>query len=159
MFVRKTFSLYQTNRSDVNHCKVGQMWTHGEYVLSTVPNTSLRTSPKAWTNSAGYLCWEWWWRHQMKIFSALLAFCVGNSPVTGELPAQRPVTWSFDIFFDLRLNNGWVNNREASDLRHHRSHYNVNLMQTWYRAGPWQQVQSNIPEDNPKAKHLLEVCN
>ena len=27
----------------------------------------------------------------------------GNSPVTGEFPAQRPVTRSFDIFFDLRL--------------------------------------------------------
>ena len=24
---------------------------------------------------------------------------------TGEFPAQRPVTRSFDIFFDLRLNN------------------------------------------------------
>ena len=28
----------------------------------------------------------------------------GNSPVTGEFPAQRPVTRSFDVFFDLRLN-------------------------------------------------------
>ena len=26
------------------------------------------------------------------------------SPVTGEFPAQRPVTRSFDVFFDLRLN-------------------------------------------------------
>ena len=25
----------------------------------------------------------------------------GNSPVTGEFPSQRPVTRSFDIFFDL----------------------------------------------------------
>ena len=28
----------------------------------------------------------------------------GNSPVSGEFPAQRPVTRSFDIFFDQRLN-------------------------------------------------------
>ena len=34
-------------------------------------------------------------------FSALLALCVGNSPVTGEFPSQRPVTRSFDVFFDL----------------------------------------------------------
>ena len=40
----------------------------------------------------------------MEIFSALLAFCAGNSPVTGEFPAQRPVTRSFDVFFELRLN-------------------------------------------------------
>ena len=45
-----------------------------------------------------------WWRHQMETFSALLALCVGNSPVAGEFPAQRPVTRSFDIFFHLRLN-------------------------------------------------------
>ena len=40
----------------------------------------------------------------MESFSALLAFCAGNSPVTGEFPAQRPVTRSFDVFFDLHLN-------------------------------------------------------
>ena len=44
-----------------------------------------------------------WWRHQMETFSALLTLCAGNSPVTGEFPAQRPVTRSFDVFFDLRM--------------------------------------------------------
>ena len=39
----------------------------------------------------------------METFSALLAFCAGNSPVNGEFPWQRPVTRSFDVFFDLRL--------------------------------------------------------
>ena len=45
-----------------------------------------------------------WWRHQMETFSTLLALCAGNSLVTGEFPAQRPVTQSFEVFFDLRLN-------------------------------------------------------
>ena len=45
-----------------------------------------------------------WGRHQMETFSALLAICAGNSPVTGEFRAQRPVTRSFDVFFDLGLN-------------------------------------------------------
>ena len=45
-----------------------------------------------------------WWRYQMETFSVLLALCVGNSPVTGELPSQRPVTRNFDVFFYLRLN-------------------------------------------------------
>ena len=40
----------------------------------------------------------------MEAFSALLAICAGNSPVTGEFPAQRPVTRSFNAFIDLRLN-------------------------------------------------------
>ena len=40
----------------------------------------------------------------METFSALLAFCAGNSPVTGEFPAQRPVTRSFGVFWHLCLN-------------------------------------------------------
>ena len=44
-----------------------------------------------------------WWCHQMETFSALLAFCAGDSTVTGEVPSQRPVTRSFAVFFDLHL--------------------------------------------------------
>ena len=40
----------------------------------------------------------------METFSALLAICAGNSPVTDGFPAQRPVTRSFDVFFDVRMN-------------------------------------------------------
>ena len=57
------------------------------------------------------------WKH----FPCYWPFCVGNAPVTGEFPAQRPVTRSFGVFFDLHL-NGWVNNREAGDLRRHHAH-------------------------------------
>ena len=39
----------------------------------------------------------------METFSALLALCEGNPPVTGGFPSQRPVTRSFDVFFALRL--------------------------------------------------------
>ena len=35
--------------------------------------------------------------------SALLALCEGNPLVTNGFPSQRTVTWSFEIFFDLRL--------------------------------------------------------
>ena len=37
----------------------------------------------------------------METFSALLAIRAENSSVFGEFPAQRPVTRSFDVFFDL----------------------------------------------------------
>ena len=50
------------------------------------------------------LTWHTWWRHQMETFSTLPSLCAGNSPVTGELPAQRSVTRSFDVSFDLLLN-------------------------------------------------------
>ena len=40
----------------------------------------------------------------METFSALLPFCAENSQATGEFPAQRPATRSFDVYFDLRQN-------------------------------------------------------
>ena len=43
----------------------------------------------------------------METSSVLLAISAGNSAVTGEFPAQRPVTRSFNIFFDFRLNERW----------------------------------------------------
>ena len=45
-----------------------------------------------------------WWGHQMEAFSALLAVCAGNSPVTGEFPTQRPVTQSFGVSLICALN-------------------------------------------------------
>ena len=75
------------------------------------------------------LAWAWW-RHQMETFSALLAICAGNSPVSGEFPAQRPVTRSFDIFFDQRPNKrlskqawGWWFETHSPPLcRHSNGH-------------------------------------
>ena len=60
------------------------------------------TNPSIWSGS-GEINMAWW-RHRMETFPALLAICSGNSPVTGEFPAQRSVTQRFDGFFDLRLN-------------------------------------------------------
>ena len=62
---------------------------------ATVPWESLPSS---------FLVSDTWWRHEMEPCSVLLAICAGNSPVTGEFPTQRPVTRSFDVFFDLRPN-------------------------------------------------------
>ena len=59
----------------------------------------------------------------METFSALLAFVV-----TGEFPSQRPVTRSFDVFFGLGRTSGWVNNRNAGDLRCHRAYYDATVV-------------------------------
>ena len=67
-----------------------------------------------------------WWRHPMETFSALLAICAGNSPATAELPAQSPVTRSFDIFFDLSLNKRL--SKQSWVWRRHRAHYDVIVM-------------------------------
>ena len=51
-----------------------------------------------------------------------------HSPFTGEFPSQRPVTRSFDVFLSVPWINGWVNNREAADLRRHCAHYDFTVM-------------------------------
>ena len=82
----------------------------------------------------GLFLWLSWWRHQMETFSALLAICVWNSPVTGEFPAHRPVTRSFDVSFDLRLNNklskqwwGWWFGTSSRPSWRHCNTFSVNV--------------------------------
>ena len=87
--------------------------------------------------------WHWnqnvsWWRHQMEALSALLALCAGNSPVSGEFPAQTPVTRNFDVFFDLSLikrlsKYSWC----CGDLRRHRAYYDVIVMLRWKNCRQW----------------------
>ena len=75
-----------------------------------------------------------WWYHQMETISGLLAFCEGNQPVTGGFPSQRPVTQSFDVFFDLCLNQrlskqswGWSFETSSRPLWHYYNVYPVSL--------------------------------
>ena len=81
-------------------------------------------------------CESSWWRHQMETLFVLLAICAGNSPVPGEFPAQRPVTQSFDVFFDLRPDKrlskqswGWWFETPSHPLLRHRNvvskHYSL----------------------------------
>ena len=69
-----------------------------------------------------------WWRHQMESFAALLAICSGNSPVTGEFPAQSQ--WRGALMFSLTCAwiNVSVNNGEAGELERHHAHYDVTVM-------------------------------
>ena len=75
------------------------------------------------------------WRHQMDTFSALLALCVGNLPVTCEFPSQRPVMRSFGVFFDLRMNKWlskqskrrWFGTSSCSLWRHSNGTYHLHV--------------------------------
>ena len=83
----------------------------GRGTLQGSVHNALRLMDYPWERPRGLETHTWdpgnrldpWWRHPMETFSALLALCAGNSPVTGEFPSQRPVTRSFDVFFELRL--------------------------------------------------------
>ena len=45
-----------------------------------------------------------WWRQQMKIFSAILALCEGNLPVTGRFPHRSQWCGAFFLFDDSSTN-------------------------------------------------------
>ena len=62
----------------------------------------------------------------METFSALLAICAGNSPHKGQ--------WRGALVFTLICVwiNGWVNDREAGDLRRYRAHYDVTVMEHYF---------------------------
>ena len=102
------------------------------WIWAIVTKSNMRFNAISHTACRGTLSW---WRHQMETFSALLALCAGNSPVTAEFPSQWPMTRSFDVFFICAWINGWVNNRVAGDLRRRRAHYDVTVMKMiWFRC-------------------------
>ena len=70
-----------------------------------------------------------WWRHQMETFSALLALCERNPPVTGGFHSQRPVTESFDVFLDLHLNKRL--NKQSRCLWFEMPSCSLWLQRTW----------------------------
>ena len=67
------------------------------------------TNGRANNRNTGDLRHQWLgaveWKYMMTSSNGniytVLALSAGNSPVNGEFPAQRPVTWSFDVFFDI----------------------------------------------------------
>ena len=69
-----------------------------------------------------------WWRHQMETFSALLTFCAGTSPGTGN--STHKGQWRGSLMFYLICTwiNSWVNNGGAGDLRPHRAYYDVTVI-------------------------------
>ena len=76
-----------------------------------------------------------WWRHQMEMFSALLALCTGNSPVPVNSPHKGQWRGALMFSFICVWINDWVNNHEAGDLRRHRGHYDVNVMKCMCTTG------------------------
>ena len=64
------------------------------------------------------------------IFRVTGPLCGEFTGQNGEFPSQRPVTRSFDVFFDLYLNKQLSKKPEAGDLRRHRAHYDIIVMLT-----------------------------
>ena len=77
-----------------------------------------------------------WWRQQMKT-----GHRAGNSPVHSEFPAHKG-QWRGALMFSFICVwiNGWVNNREAGDLRRYLAHYDVTVM--------CRNIQASAPENS-----------
>ena len=75
----------------------------------------------------------------METFSALLALCVGNSPVTGYSPHKGQA-----LMFSLTCawTNIWVKNRNACDLRRNHVHNDITVMDYCLISGQ-QDVETN----------------
>ena len=103
----------------------------------------------SWTNT--------WWRHQEETYSALLAFCEGNPPVTLQIPVAR----SFDVFFDVLINKRlgrqsirrWCERPWRSMSRHC-----IESMWCWFEMlripWMWRHVKVNLL----KKKSSLFIC-
>ena len=121
--------------------KPNQTWI----ILESLITDLVRSSSSSSTTMAGTMTITIaWWRHQMETFSALLAIWAGNSPVTVEFPSQRPVTRSFDVFFDLHLNKRlskqakrrWFEKPSRLLWHHCNGDANNNNMPTYKPSGP-----------------------
>ena len=95
------------------------------------------------------------WKH-----FPLLALCAGNSPVTGEFPSQRPVTWIFDVFFDLCLNQrlnkqswGWWFETQSCTLWRH-----FNDMASLYWGYRTVSVVFNCLDTKTHSTKYLSLC-
>ena len=68
------------------------------------------------------------WRHQMETFSALLALCARNSPVSVNSVHKGQGRGALIFSLICARKNDWINSREAGDLRRHCGHYDAIVM-------------------------------
>ena len=117
------------------------------------------------------------------IFGITGPFCVGNSLVTSEFPSQRPVTQSFDIFFEKMAEqmNKWLSKQSKRwwfEMPSHSLWRHCNVMKTlvWFLAATlqwrhmsgmmsqitsnWKIVKQLVPANKKKCQSttLLVLC-
>ena len=112
----------------VMHNAVVTLWVYVHLVLNLILDhwQGMRrglighAAKQSWRNSR--------WRHQKETFSALLALYAVNSPLTADKGQ-----WRGALMFPLICSwtRGWVNNRDAVDLRRHRARHKVTEIMTF----------------------------
>ena len=106
----------------VTHRPVGPIWgaSRVSYLHWIVGANLSHESTRNWSYNHNKI--------MMTSFSALLAICAGNSPLPVNSPHKGQ--WRGALTFSVICVwiNGWVNNREADDLRRYRTHHDVTVM-------------------------------
>ena len=108
-----------------------------------------KRNKKCWNSSAGktwiYLSWTFHddvinWKH----FPRYWPFVRGIHRSAVNSPHKGQWRGALLFFFICAWIKGWVNNREAGDLRRHRAHYDVIVMQChgccWRKAPGYQHL-------------------
>ena len=105
VFINDMYTLNLSTRVDTMTVMQSQAWEiYKHHQLLDNPwlqVTRIIFGSQLWKNERNQFDWSWW-RHQMEAFSALLALCEGNLPVTTMcIPSQSTVTLSFDAMTPL----------------------------------------------------------
>ena len=105
-------------------------------------------SPSNWCSSKCHFYLDGSWHEDFikwKHFPRYWPFVRGihRSPVNSPHKSQWQGALMF--FFISVWINGWVNNREVSDLRRHHAHYNVNVMECWHQCCSGAHFTNNFP--------------
>ena len=100
-----------------------------------------------------------WWRHQMENFPRNWPIVRGihRSPVNSLHKGQ----WRGALMFSLICVsiNGWVNNREAGDLRRYRAHYDVIVMYNFIRKWSPSHIEAWTNNSRPYLNALTRRMN
>ena len=81
----------------------------------------------------------------METFSALLALCEGNPPVTCGFPSQKPMQRRFDVFFHPRLNK-WLSKQSR---RLWKTCFHISNLSRKARYYPYSQRYRDYDHDYP----------
>ena len=123
------------------------MWVNGSYEFKTTDNI---------TNAKHDDVIKWKHFPRYWPFVRGIQWSPVNSPHKGQ--------WRGALIFFCVWINGWVNNREAGDLRRYRAHYDVTVMKqsNWSTANPCTYFPGYIVRNStvycsPNTKHYIYI--
>ena len=124
-------------------------WRSEELVRSQCPMTTCCEHAKGLTFESSQHEPDMMTSSNGNIFRITGPLC-GEFTGPGEFPTQRPVTRSFHFSLICVWINGWVNNREAGDLRRHRGHYDVSVIE---------KSDYTVVRDTPLGNWRIFICS